>query len=146
MPPAIYFNEAYVSPDLILRIPVSTIAYVKVFEPPFGPDRGGAIAVYTKGGKDYYNSLPSRIKEQIIIGYDAIKEFYSPDYRHDKNNNTIDLRTTLYWDPMVLSSKDNRPIKIHFYNNNGANGYRIIMEGLMKNGRIIHIDRSIIND
>lgn len=142
VPPQIYLNEFAVSPDFIVRVPVSDIAYVKAFVPPFGIDRGGAIAVYTKSDKDYYGRhAPSVIRQQVIVGYNVIKEFYSPPFRKE-DNSSVEM-STLYWNPMILRSAKETQSKIHFHNTTGTNGYRIIIEGFTKNGRLIHLEQEV---
>lgn len=148
--PAFYLDEMPVPVDQLQSLPVQDIGYVKVFEPPFfGPGGGGAsgaIAVYTKkGGRTDNSNRPGKgLPFKTIVGYTAEKEFYSPNYgTFDKRNEEPDLRSTLYWNPMILSSKQNHIIRLTFYNNDITDSFRIIVEGVSKDGKITHIEKTI---
>ena len=125
-------------------IPMSDVAMVKVFPPPFmggpGGSSGGAIAVYTKKGSDQNSSLVKGLDFSTIIGYSPIKEFYSPDYE-TKNDLTIgDYRNTLYWNPFILMDKKTRRIIIPFYNNDKCKKIRVIIEGINETGQLTSED------
>jgi hypothetical protein len=148
--PSFYLDEMPVSVDQLQNIPVPDIGYVKVFEPPFfGPGGGGgsgAIAVYTKkGGRaDNSNRAGRGLPFKTIVGYTAEKEFYSPNYgTFDKRNEEPDVRSTLYWNPMVLTSPQHPTIRLTFYNNDITDSFRVIVEGVTKDGRITHIEKTI---
>ena len=101
---------------------MSDVAYIKVFRPPFigsiGGGANGAIAVYTRKGGDVTHAKGKGMPFKVIIGYTADKEFYSPDYgTYNVKNEDRDLRTTLYWAPLVLSTPENHTIRLRFYNN-----------------------------
>jgi hypothetical protein len=147
--PGIYYNESKVSADFMLNIPMSEIAYVKIIPPPaFKVDStAGAVAVYTKQGEDYYRSLPTNMRKQTIIGYSVIKTFYSPQYNTgNKNSPEPDLRATLYWDPMIVAGPENRDIKIRFYNNDDAESYRVILEGMTQDGKLARVEKLVQQD
>lgn len=146
VPPQLYLNEFPVSAEFIVRVPVSDIAYVKAFVPPFGMDRGGAIAVYTNTAKDYYGRhAPSAIERQIVVGYNVIKEFYASPYNRIDEDSASAKEATLYWNPIILLSAKKRQAKIRFYNTNGADGFRILIEGFTETGKLVHLERTIKN-
>lgn len=142
--PQLYMDEMPVDADLIQSIPVSDIAYVKVFRPPFmgasGGGSGGAIAIYTRKGDDL-RSKPGGLSTNTIAGYTPIKEFYSPNYdRFDKRNDQRDVRTTLYWNPLIITNGKNRSVKFSFYNNDVTKSFRVIIEGMSKEGLLTHYE------
>ncbi|SEW24791.1 hypothetical protein [Chitinophaga arvensicola] len=143
MPPAIYYNEAISNAESLMSLPVTEVAYVKAFTPPFGLDEGGAIAIYTKGRKNYTNPRPSNLKQEMIIGYAAIREFYSPDHSNPASDPHPDARTTLYWNPMLRADSAGAPVKIRFYNNDYSKAYRIVVEGITRNGKLTRIEQRI---
>jgi hypothetical protein len=71
----------------------------------FGGGAGGAVAVYTKRGNEAQATPGKSLNKKTIIGYSAAKEFYSPSYKDLARSSEIaaDFRSTLYWNPMVLT-------------------------------------------
>src|SRR6266498_363173 len=148
--PSFYLDEAPVDVSQLTNINMSNVAYVKVFNPPFfgafGGGSNGAIAVYTqKGGSTNTNAKPGKgLTYKIVIGYAGQKEFYSPNYgTFDQRNEQEDLRSTLYWNPMILTTRENHVIKINFYNNDTTSSFRVIVEGVSKEGRLTRVEKTI---
>lgn len=147
--PSLFLNEMPVDVTAIEGIPVSDIAYVKVFRPPFfgatGGGAGGAIAIYTKkGGDQKSTSTESGLEKGKLAGYSAPKEFYSPDYSKESALNDIpDIRSTLFWAPYILTDKNNRKITITFYNNDVSKRLRIVLEGMNEDGQLTRVEKII---
>lgn len=146
--PAFYLNEFPVQIDQLINTSMSDIAYVKVFSPPFfgafGGGAGGAIAVYTKKGGGQPAPKAKGMPSKLVIGYAPEKEFYSPNYgTFDQRNQYEDVRSTLYWNPMVVTSAKNHTIRLPFYNNDFSSSFRVIVEGVDSNGRLVHIEKVI---
>lgn len=69
-PVTFFLDEIRVSPQLIANIPMTDIAIVKAYPPPFigSPGGGGAVAIYTRrGGLDEY--LPPNSQVFKVRGY-----------------------------------------------------------------------------
>ena len=125
---------------------MTDVAYIKVFKPPFmassGSGASGAIAVYTK--------KPSEIKETIktnknyisLQGYTPIKEFYNPNYSVVQTA-VPDTRSTIYWNPYVLTDNKNKSIKLEFYNNDISKKLRIVLEGVNAAGQLARVEKVI---
>ena len=147
--PSFYYNESPVDVSMLSTINVNDIAYVKVFRPPFfGTSSGGAsgaIAVYTKKGGDVQQPDKGKgLPYKMIIGYTSQKEFYSPDYASfNTPADQDDMRTTLYWNPMILTTPENHSIRLHFYNNDFTQSFRVIVEGMRADGKLAHIEKVI---
>lgn len=148
--PSFFMNEMPVDVSQLASINMSDVAYIKVFRPPFfgavgGSGASGAIAVYTRKGGDMQQAQSGGgLPYKLIIGYTTPKEFYSPDYAtYDQRNENVDLRTTLYWDPMILTQPGNSTIKIKFFNNDYSQSFRIVLEGITTDGRLAHIEKVI---
>lgn len=144
--PAIFLNEVNTPIDMLAGIPVSDIAYVKVFRPPFvgapGGGSGGAIAVYTRKGGEVAPARGKGLNNNTITGYTPEKQFYSPNYSSfNLKNEERDLRTTLYWNPAVFTSPKNRTVTLTFYNNDISQSFRVIVEGMTKDGRLAHVEQ-----
>ncbi|MFL5742316.1 MAG: hypothetical protein ACJ75B_18975 [Flavisolibacter sp.] len=138
--PSLYLDEIPTDADMISSIPVSDVAYVKVFRPPFmgsgGGGGNGAIVIYTRKGSDT-KSTSGGLSSNQVVGYSTIKEFYSPNYdRFDPRNEHADIRTTLYWNPYLDTQK--HTITVTFYNNDTAKSFRVVIEGMSVDGLLTH--------
>jgi hypothetical protein len=71
-------------------------------------------------------------------GYSMTKEFYSPKYDVTKStfNNGIDLRSTIYWNPRVVTDKTTGATTLQYFNADGTGSYRAVVEGIDKDGNI----------
>jgi hypothetical protein len=144
--PQLFLDEMPIDAEFLNTIPVSDIAFVKVFRPPFMGGfngSGGAIAVYTRKGDDT-RSKPGGLNTNTIIGYTPIREFYSPNYsRFDKRNEQPDVRTTLYWNPLLLVNPNSTSVQLQFYNNDVSKSFRVVIEGISKEGLVTHHEEVI---
>jgi hypothetical protein len=144
--PQLYLDEVPTDVDMISSIPVSDVAYVKVFRPPFfggvGGGSGGAIAIYTRKGNDTKTTPGKGLSSSTIAGYTPIKQFYSPNYDHfDQKNEQKDIRTTLYWNPMIVTNPQNHTVKLTFYNTDVTKSFRVVIEGMTKEGLLTHYEQ-----
>lgn len=145
--PEVFLNEIRSDIDQVKSLPMSDVAYIKVFRPPFfgasGGGAGGAISIYTRKGGDVRQAPgPGNggLGYQILAGYTPYKEFYSPNYSVN-NNSQPDVRTTLYWNPYILTDKKNKTYKIEFYNNDISKKLRVVLEGINAEGKLTRIEK-----
>lgn len=146
--PSLFIDEMPADMDLLANLPVTDIAYVKVFDPPFmgavGGGAGGAIAIYTRrGGETPRTNLPG-LARGSLVGYAPLKEFYSPDYATSSPLHEVeDVRSTLYWKPFLLTGKASRKVQIQFYNNDVSTSLRVVLEGMNAEGRLTRVEQVI---
>jgi hypothetical protein len=142
--PSLFLNEMPSQIDAIENIPMTDVAMIKVFRPPFmgafGGGSGGAIAVYNKKGAARTSDVKG-LDRTTIVGYTPVKEFYSPNYPTDQANSDPDVRTTLYWNPFVLTDKTHRRLFLTFYNNDVSKKFRVIIEGCNDEGKLTRIEK-----
>ncbi|MEO6406800.1 MAG: hypothetical protein ABIY51_11620 [Ferruginibacter sp.] len=135
----VFLNETNTDISMLQSTPMSDVALIKVFDPPFfgsaGSGAGGAVAVYTKKGK-MNNANVKGLNVATLQGYSAIKEFYIPDYETNSAPDQADYRTTLYWMPFLLMNAKNKRVTIPFYNNNNGKKIRVVIEGLNEAGQL----------
>jgi hypothetical protein len=147
--PTVYLDEMQVDVSQVQNIPMADIAYVKVFRPPFSggfDGANGAIAIYTKKGHDQENTNTTSkgVPYKFVAGYTLMKEFYAPNYgTYDQKNETTDLRSTLYWNPMVLTTAGKHVVRLEFYNNDVTNSFHVVLEGMSKDGRLAHVEKTV---
>jgi hypothetical protein len=144
--PDIFLNEMLSDAEQTMGIQMSDIAYIKVFRPPFmgssGSGPSGAIAIYTKKPADLKNESLKGLSNAILTGYTNYKEFYSPNYTAAPTK-VPDVRTTLYWNPYVLTDKKTKLVKLDFFNNDVTTKFRIVLEGMNAAGKLTRIEKII---
>jgi hypothetical protein len=146
-PVAVLINEIVVAPEQLLNLNMTDVAYIKAFRPPFlglpmGNGGTGAIALYTRSGQDRKEDETTGMDNFLFAGYSPIKQFYAPDYGEQGRTYTdADLRPTLLWKPDIMTDGDNNKIRLVFYNNDVSKSFRVTIQGLMDDGRIVHYSK-----
>ncbi len=137
---AYFINEVNVSKDVINSLSVNDIALIKVLKneaAALGVTQG-AIAFYTKTGKDFsariYDKTYTRERRE---GYSIVKEFYSPDYSVQAKKLENDSRYTLYWSGDIAPAKDGK-YRFEFYNNDVSKKLRLLIQGISPDGELIY--------
>lgn len=122
------------------------------FSPPatVGPVFGsraqsGAIVITTKKGFVEKNRLNKNMGIVTPLGYQQSVEFYSPVYdtKEKLESRSRDLRSTIYWNPSVVADAEGRA-HVEFYAADSPVDYRVVVEGVCKNGVIISSSSSMI--
>lgn len=143
--PAFFIDEMPSDISFVSGLNISDIAFIKIFRPPFMGASGGAngaIAIYTRRGDDVQQQSNSGLSFNKVFGYSAIKEFYSPNYsKAPPAEGNKDLRTTLYWNPMLITGKNKQSLKLFFYNNDISKSFRIVLEGMSIDGKLVHVEQ-----
>lgn len=144
--PQLYLDEMPATADLLSTLSVNNVAYVKVFQPPFmgaaGGGANGAIAIYTRKGGDQKQEPGKGLSNNMVSGYTIIRQFYSPNYdSFTADDEKKDLRTTLYWNPSVVTTPGNNKVLLKFFNNDVTESFRVIIEGMTKDGRLAHVEQ-----
>lgn len=146
---ALFLDEMpMMEPADMSHVAMNDVALIKIFNPPFmggfGNGAGGAIAVYTRKGGDDLARRGKGLETGSVVGYSVLKEFYSPDYAtHHMMHEVSDVRSTLYWSPYVLTDKNNKKIKIEFYNNDLSTSFKVILEGINEEGKLTRLEKII---
>ncbi len=148
LPVRLFLDEFPSTATEVQSIPISSIAYIKVFNPPFAGNVGGgpsgAIAVYTKKGDDASKGQFTRMDYSLLPGYTPVKEFYQPDYAKPAEGfSRTDLRRTLLWKPDIVYGGDGKKITLSFYNNDISHTLQLVLEGITQEGRYIRLSKTI---
>jgi hypothetical protein len=143
--PDLFLNEISSSMDMVRGVSVRDIALIKVFRPPFfgamGGGSGGAIVIYTRKGGDFSSnaSASKGMPNSILTGYAKFKEFYSPQYDNPEEMAETDIRTTLYWNPYVITNKKSPRVRIQFFNNDISKKLQVVLEGINSDGKMTRV-------
>jgi hypothetical protein len=135
-----YLNEIKVSKEQIELLNGEDIVLIKVWKnvPAFtiGSEQS-AIAFYTDKNK---SALLWRSKGFDVFkkeGYSVSRNFYSLDYSLISPNTSFsDHRPTLYWNPNLPIDKAGK-VRIEFYNDDVAKKFKVVIEGIDSEGKII---------
>lgn len=144
----VYLNEMRTDFATLKNLPLATIAMVKAFPPIFmfatGGGRGGAVAVYTRVGEDNEPHETKGLPSRVLTGYTKFKEFYQPAYEQQKDDAAkTDNRTTLYWNPDVITNKVQQRVRIEFFNNDFTKTFKVVLEGINAAGKMARIEQKI---
>jgi len=104
----------------------------------FSSGAGGYIFITTKQGTgiDPKDIASTGILPVTVQGFYKATLFYAPKYEHPNDYvNRKDLRSTIYWQPEVLTDKDGTA-SVEFYNADGTGNYRVVIEGIDEKGNI----------
>ena len=147
IPMTLYLDEIETDAAFISTIPGNQIAMVKVFSTlvaSAGNAPGGVLAIYTKKGADMNDVMRYAAAMVKYKGYAVIKEFYAPDYAVDKSaRSQTDNRITLDWRPDIHINNVNPKIPLTFYNNDRTKSFKIVVEGMTLDGKMIMIEKTI---
>ena len=143
--PQLYLDQTPVDAGMVAAMSITDVAYVKIFRPPFlGGFNGGngGIAIYTKKGNDQKPEPGKGLPKNKVFGYNSVKEFYSPNYAtFNQRNEQRDIRTTLYWNPSISTTPQKNKIVVSFYNNDVSQSFRVVLEGMTRDGKLAHIEQ-----
>jgi hypothetical protein len=148
---SIYLDGTIVDFANLFGIPVETIDQIEIFnnEGLSGVNRmngtNGVVVISSK--KTTKPKLDKELLAQLTTsqysavtfspkGYYPARAFYSPKYDATKSGSFGgDLRSTIYWNPKVITDKDGNS-GFNFFNADGTGTYRAIIEGIDSNGNI----------
>jgi hypothetical protein len=151
-PVAIYYNGLPVDYNFLSGLNAADIESVEVFTSDgySGVNKAsGTKGILVINGKKVKKNhmTQEQIREVIAsmqnssisltpMGYTMARAFYNPKY--DVSGNAPmggDLRTTIYWNPKVVTDK-NGVTSFDYFNADGKGTYRAIIEGIDSNGNI----------
>lgn len=105
----------------------------------------GVISIFTKTGKPTFRDNLMNVTTLQPLGYHVPVEFYAPRYdtQEQRMNETPDLRSTIYWNPCVVTD-DNGACVLDFYTADADKTvYSIVIEGVGRNGKIVRYSGKI---
>ena len=144
VPMQLIIDGMYVEPEFLSSINPNDVESIEVLKSGANTaiygiwGGGGVLVINTKRGevnKDYRTYAPG-IASYNPQGFYTAREFYSPNYEDPKTNMKVaDLRTTVYWNPNVITNSTGKA-EVEFFNADGTGNYKAIVEGIIANGVI----------
>jgi hypothetical protein len=124
----------------IITLPMNAIDQVEIIKD------GGKLSLYGFGGsfgvisvitkRGISGPIPSVLNfiSRRVFGYYQARNFYTPNYNIPQpEHHKPDLRTTIYWDPNVVTDKDGNAT-ISFFNSNSKAIIKVDVEGIAEPG------------
>jgi len=97
----------------------------------------GVIIITTKRGDEATPIDNSFNKAHYTPqGYSATKQFYSPQYDAPAKNQMADLRSTIYWNPDIITDAQGHAT-FSYFNADGMGNYKVTLEGMDTNGGLV---------
>ncbi len=144
IPMTIYLDEFQVEPSQIATMRIGDVALIQVYDNTLSIGAGGTLAIYTKKGAFLPPAFEADMQSIPVEGFNSAKQFFSPDYASETSNEIkTDERKTLLWSPYHEVDLENRKIDFSFYNNDNAKAYTIIIEGILADGKLLHVEKLI---
>lgn len=141
-PMQVVLDGMYIEANELDMINPSDVASVEVlrninYTSIYGSYGGGGLLIITsKTGLDARrNYTPKGLITYSPKGYYISRQFYSPKYDISQINNTKDLRTTIHWEPLILTDK-NGIASFEFYSSDEKGTYLIQIQGMDWKGNI----------
>ncbi|EHQ29969.1 carboxypeptidase-like regulatory domain-containing protein [Mucilaginibacter paludis] len=151
-PVAIFFNGMQVDYNYLNNVNPPEVESVEVFlnDGVSGINRryqtSGVIEINTKkipkGTKITQQQLADLFPPKYLVtfnpkGFDMSREFYSPKYIAPPSvTQRADLRSTIYWNPRLMTDKATGTTSFDFYNADAKGTYRAVIEGIDADGNI----------
>jgi len=93
------------------------------------------IEVTTYSGKGPFAQRTPDVYVYRPLGFSIPKQFYSPKYTVKTNHTLPDTRSTIYWNPNVVTDKNGKA-SVSFYTADKPGTYTVIMEGSDMDGHL----------
>lgn len=144
VPMQLIIDGMFVQPDFLSSINPQDVESIEVLKSASNTaiyglrGGGGVLVVNTKRGERNmgYSSYAPGIVSFKPQGLYNSREFYSPNYDDPKINTKIaDLRTTIYWNPNIVTLSTGKAM-VEYFNGDGIGNYAVIVEGINVKGEI----------
>ena len=128
----------YMEPDFLDNIMPTDVETIEVLKnigntAIYGVRGGNGVLIITtkRGGSNVFNSARSveGITTFMPKGYDVSRAFYSPKYTPESTDNAPDYRSTIYWDPFVVTDATGKG-QFSYYCSDEPGTHRIVVEGI----------------
>jgi len=146
-PMQVVLDGMYIEPEQIDMINTADIASVEVLRSIgntaiYGMYGGNGVIVITSKSGDAISSsyTPTGIVTITPKGLDVPRTFFKPQYDATiQNKLTRDLRTTIAWEPNLITPKDGKT-HFEFFTSDEPGTYKLTVEGISMDGKIAHLE------
>ncbi|HAL54394.1 MAG TPA: hypothetical protein DCP78_19815 [Sphingobacterium sp.] len=146
-PMQVVLDGMYIEPEQIDMINTADIASVEVLRSIgntaiYGMYGGNGVIVITSKSGDAISSsyTPTGIVTITPKGLYVPRTFFKPQYDATiQNKLTRDLRTTIAWEPNLITPKDGKT-HFEFFTSDEPGTYKLTVEGISMDGKIAHLE------
>lgn len=139
----VQLDGVMVTMDDLKQVSMKEVLFIKFLQKT-NPKDLPTLAITSRLSIYQNNIMNNKTGYAIVTGYTPAREFYSPQYTESPIDIAAsDFRSTIYWNPRVVVDKNNRKIKLVFFNNDITNKFRIVIEGMSKDGKLTRIEEII---
>jgi len=146
-----YVDEVPSDLDLVEHLQLTDVALIRFLPPPvwFAPLNGGfvgAMTIYTKSRQDDRDTWNNRSGNQGLFeeynfkGFRVSREFEADATNSVPSKQGLAYRTTLFWGHDMQPDR-NGNIKLRFKAGSIAKKYRVVVQGMDNNGRLIYFEK-----
>jgi hypothetical protein len=100
-----------------------------------GTESGILIITSKRAGDDTFIARNTGMLSFYPKGYTMDREFYAPAYQPGKEQNIPDHRSTVYWNPNIVTSAEGKAT-LKFFNTGDPGIYRAVIEGFDMKGNL----------
>jgi len=102
-----------------------------------GDARFGIVFLTLENKATKYNTTANKALSSFKPkGYSITKEFYAPTYDVKNNNEMLDLRSTIYWNPNLITDEKGN-VNFNFFTADETGKYLVILEGVTVSGGLV---------
>ncbi|MBY0244825.1 MAG: TonB-dependent receptor plug domain-containing protein [Sphingobacteriaceae bacterium] len=103
----------------------------------YGSYGAAGIILFTtkRGTSGSYNRYTPGLITYYPKGISAVRNFYSPKYDVNIDNQKADLRSTVYWEPQFVSDSLGKA-KLNYFNTDQTGLHRVVIEGIDDEGHL----------
>lgn len=133
--PAAYVVNGMLTPaDAIAFIAPTDVDFIEVIHNSVRHEGQHVVNIILKDGSSMSDYAPVGVNQAKHPGFYQAREFYSPNYDVKDNRHSLeDKRTTLYWEPMIITDENGRAA-VAFFTADVASRYRVVVEGITPDG------------
>lgn len=128
-------NDMQVSTDYVNMISPTDVDLIEVLFNSVQYGGQHVISIHLKNGSSIGTNYEAIGVNQIkLAGFYEAREFYSPNYDAKDDRQALeDKRTTLFWEPMIVTDENGRAA-VAFFTADVASRYRVVIEGITSDG------------
>jgi hypothetical protein len=150
--PYFYVDERQTTFSDVSNIPLNDVALIRYLPPPtsVAPFNGGAVGalcVYLKKGPDPTRTeMAASPNAWIFHGFSIQRQFYAAPFPiAASSESNAELRETLYWNPNLIADS-NQQFHLSFPHSTRAKRFRIIAEGIDREGHPLYLNQVILSE
>jgi hypothetical protein len=138
----VMLNGVSIEPGTVEQIAPSDVEAIEILKSDYNlavyGDQGawGVIEITLKNGRTGFSEPPAtNIGRMVVNGYSVQREFYSPAYNKANEGKGADLRSTIYWNPNIVTGTEGKAL-VSYFTADQAGTYRAVAEGIDIDGRL----------